>query len=101
MQQQLGVSFDYALAQNYPNPFNPSTTIRFTVPTFAPQSELTIFDIAGQAVWSKTLTNVETGTHEVEWNGTSSNGEKVASGMYIYRLRSGNFSASKRMLMLK
>lgn len=101
MQQQLGVSFDYALAQNYPNPFNPSTTIRFTVPTLAPQSELTIFDIAGQAVWSKTLTNVETGTHEVEWNGTSSNGEKVASGMYIYRLRSGNFSASKRMLMLK
>lgn len=101
MQQVLNITFDYELAQNYPNPFNPATTIRFTVPSLVPQADLTIFDLAGRTVWSKALTNVETGRHEVEWNGTSSSGEKVASGMYIYRFTSGNFSASKRMLMLK
>ncbi len=101
MKQTLGVSFSYQLAQNYPNPFNPSTTIKFTVPEFAAKTQLRVYNITGQLVWEKTLSDVQVGNHEVVWNGESSNGTKVASGMYIYKLTAGNFSAAKRMLMIK
>ncbi len=101
MKQQLGVTFDYALAQNYPNPFNPSTTIRFTVPEPVPSASIRIYNTAGQLVWSKILTAVETGNHEITWNGKTLAGVQASSGMYIYRLSAGNFSASKRMLMIK
>ncbi|MEO8166777.1 MAG: FlgD immunoglobulin-like domain containing protein [bacterium] len=101
MKQTLGVSFSYQLAQNYPNPFNPSTTIKFTVPEFAAKTQLRVYNIAGQLLWEKTLSDVQVGNHEIVWNGESSNGTKVASGMYIYKLTAGNFSAAKRMLMIK
>ena len=101
MKQTLGVSFNYQLAQNYPNPFNPSTTIKFTVPEYTTRTQVHIYNIAGQLVWEKTLNNVPVGNHEVVWNGESTNGTKAASGMYIYKLTAGNFSAAKRMLMIK
>ncbi len=95
------VPSEFVLHQNYPNPFNPSTTIRFTVPEQIAKAHLSIYNIAGQEVWSKVLSDVATGNHEVVWNGQSTNGTKSASGMYIYKLTAGNFSAAKRMLMIK
>jgi hypothetical protein len=101
MQTELGIAFDYALAQNFPNPFNPSTTIRFTVPHLTPTVRLTIYNLAGQKVWESVLNNVESGPQEIVWNGETTRNEKVASGMYVYRLTAGEFSAVKRMLMIK
>lgn len=101
MRTALGVTFDFALEQNYPNPFNPSTTIRFTVPEPTAKAELTVYAITGQRVWSTTLTNLDVGRHEIEWNGSASDGTRSASGMYVYRLHAGSYAAAKRMLMIK
>jgi photosystem II stability/assembly factor-like uncharacterized protein len=101
MQSELGVAFAYALDQNYPNPFNPSTTIHFTIPQRTERTQLVIFDIAGRQVWSKTLNDMPTGNHEIVWEGKTSDGAPASSGVYIYRLSAGNFSAAKRMLMIK
>ena len=92
---------DYTLEQNYPNPFNPSTTIRFTLP-IKKQITLAVYNANGQKV--KTLINnkvLNKGSYEQVWDGTNEKGHKVASGMYIYKLKFGNFSKSRRMLLVK
>ena len=91
----------YVLKQNYPNPFNPSTTIEFYLP-IRKQISIEIYNSAGQKV--KTLINneeLDAGTHTVVWDGTNDAGVKVASGMYIYTMKYGNFKQSKRMMLVK
>jgi len=88
------------LAQNYPNPFNPNTTIRFTLP--APEHlEVTVYDLRGGQVKTLTSDRYTTGTHTVQWNGTGATGNRVASGVYFYRLRteSGNVKIGKMVLL--
>ena len=93
--------YEYALYQNYPNPFNPSTVITYQLK----QKEnvtLEIFDILGSRIKSLVNNVAENpGQHTVTWNGLNSNGEKVASGIYIYRLRAKDFVSSKKMILLK
>ena len=97
----------FALHQNYPNPFNPKTTIRFSVgaPSVGDQTaipvRLQIFNLLGQAV--KTLVDdVRTpGLYGVDWDGTDLRGSKVSTGIYFYRLTSGKFSETKKMMFLK
>ena len=92
---------DYKLEQNYPNPFNPSTTIRFTLP-ISKTISLRIYNSLGQEV--RTLINNESlpaGTHSVVWDGRDNNGNPVASGIYIYKLQFGNFSKSRKMMLVK
>ncbi|MCD4693383.1 MAG: T9SS type A sorting domain-containing protein [Calditrichales bacterium] len=91
----------YVLEQNYPNPFNPTTSIKFYLP-INKKISLTIYNTLGQKV--KTLINnemIKRGSHLKEWDSTNSAGVKVASGMYIYELKFGNFTLSKRMMLLK
>ncbi|MCC7430798.1 T9SS type A sorting domain-containing protein [bacterium] len=91
----------YSLNQNYPNPFNPSTQITFQLPKTQIAS-LKVFNTLGQEV--KTLVNgVVAGSVEqsVEWNGTDKNGKSVANGVYFYQLKSGDFSETKKMILLK
>jgi hypothetical protein len=85
----------FALLQNYPNPFNPSTTIKYDLPKDSRVS-LKLFNILGQEV--ATLVNEEqkAGYRSVEWNAAS-----VASGVYFYRIQSGDFVASKKLLLLR
>ena len=91
---------DYKLYQNYPNPFNPSTNIEFYLPAKRDVS-LTIYNAMGQKV--KTLVSglLSKGSHVSQWDGTNEIGTKVATGMYIYELRFGNFKQSKRMMLVK
>jgi len=91
---------DFALDQNYPNPFNPSTTIRFSLPQES-KVKLVVYDITGAVVKTVMDNALSAGNKEVTWDGTNSNGAKVASGMYLYRIEAGNFSAVKKMLLLK
>ena len=91
---------NFALDQNFPNPFNPTTTIGFTLP----RSEfvtLEVFNVQGQRV--RTLVNRElaAGTHAIQWDATGDGGDRVASGIYLYRLNAGDFSDSKKMTLLK
>ena len=101
MKAELGVTMEYALHQNWPNPFNPSTTIRFTVPDEVKTAKIAIYNLLGQVVWEKQLTDVQPGNHEVVWSGETLSSAKAASGMYMYRFTAGSFTAIKRMIMLK
>ena len=88
-------TFDYHLYQNYPNPFNPVTTIRFEAPK-AQHIQLTVFDILGREV--RVLFNdiAQPGIIAIDFKA-----DDLASGMYIYRLKTDNFSVSKKMILLK
>lgn len=95
-----GLPEAYTLDQNYPNPFNPSTTIRFTLPERAKVS-LELFNILGQKVIDLVDTELPAGEHRVIWMGTNDAGKKVASGVYLYRLRTDDYTASRKMILLK
>jgi hypothetical protein len=90
----------YHLGQNYPNPFNPTTTIEFTLPIRS-QVNLTVYNILGQKVATLVDGVRPAGTYSIEWNGTSSSGTPVATGVYFYRMRTDKFTESKKMLFLR
>ncbi|MFQ5707982.1 MAG: FlgD immunoglobulin-like domain containing protein [bacterium] len=94
---------DFVLAQNYPNPFNPSTVITYTLPQSANlgTTRLEIYNLLGQKV--RTLINARqsAGTHSIQWDGTNDAGHLLASGVYVYLLKSGNLSEAKKMLFMK
>ncbi len=85
----------YSLGQNYPNPFNPSTIITYTLPRRSHVS-LNVFNIMGIKVATLAEGNQEAGAHSVVFDGTS-----LASGVYYYRLRTGEFTGTKRLLLIR
>ena len=90
----------YLLEQNYPNPFNPSTHIRYAIPE-AGQTSIMIYHIDGQLVKVLCSEYLPAGTYEKVWDGTNDHGIKVSSGVYFYRLISGNFTQVKKMLFIR
>jgi len=94
------VPTEYVLEQNYPNPFNPSTTISFALPE-AGNVNLAIYDINGQLVKTLVSGSMPAGRHSVVWDGTGTNGLRVASGMYLYRLEANGFLAQKKLVLTK
>ena len=91
---------DFKLYQNYPNPFNPSTDIRFTIPELA-KVRLKVYDILGRLV-AKLLDDVKSaGTYDILWDGKNMHDQKLASGIYFYRLETDNFNQTKKLVLLK
>jgi hypothetical protein len=90
----------YSLEQNYPNPFNPTTTINYSVPEQA-DVEITVYNLIGQRV--NTLVDEEkaAGNYSATWDGKDDNGKPVSSGVYFYRLKAGNVSETRKMMLLK
>lgn len=89
------------LQQNYPNPFNPSTTIRFSLRD-ACKVDLDIYNVRGQLV--KSVFHQEpmlSGHFEVVWDGKDTKGTNVSGGVYVYRLRAGGTSLSRKMVLAK
>ena len=93
----------FELAQNYPNPFNPTTDIRYEIPdSRSPvHTTLKVYNILGQEVRTLVDEVKEPGYYIVNWNGRNRFGNDVASGIYFYKLIAGDFTATKRMLLLK
>ena len=102
-----GSTHHFSLKQNYPNPFNATTLIPFTVhgkqktengpiPT-----SLKIYNIRGELVRILTNEKKNGGEHQVTWDGKNEKGEEVASGIYFYKLKAGNFSQTKKMILLR
>jgi len=92
----------YELLPNFPNPFNPTTTIRYALARKGPtHTELLIFDALGQKV--RTLVNKpqSAGVYSVVWDGRDEAGLEVATGLYFYRIVSGDFVQSRKMLLLR
>ncbi|HUV31919.1 MAG TPA: FlgD immunoglobulin-like domain containing protein [Acidobacteriota bacterium] len=90
----------FGLHQNYPNPFNPATTIEFSVPVSS-ELTLTVYNLLGRRVKILAQGRYSTGTHRILWDGTDDSGDPVASGVYLYRLGSDEFSEQRKMLLLK
>ena len=100
---KLNVSADvipvgYTLEQNYPNPFNPSTKIEFSIPEDVNNATLTIYNALGQRVAELVNSKLEAGYYSYVWN-VPQNG--IATGMYMYELRTDKFVSVKKMLLLK
>ncbi|SMO55163.1 T9SS type A sorting domain-containing protein [Gracilimonas mengyeensis] len=89
------VPTEFALNQNYPNPFNPTTTISYDVPE-ATNVTLTVFDITGRQVAELVNGRKSAGTHTIEWNAT-----QFATGIYLYRITAGNFTAVRKLTLIK
>lgn len=90
----------YSLKQNYPNPFNPQTQIEFALPK-QEFVKLKVFNVLGQEIKSLVSGIINAGIHKVIWDGKDKNNQSVSSGVYFYRLETGNFRQTKKMLLLK
>jgi hypothetical protein len=85
----------YSLSQNYPNPFNPSTTINYSLPKSG-NVKITVYNAIGSKVATIVNEYKPAGNYSVQFNGSN-----LASGIYLYRLESGNFSDTKKLVLLK
>jgi hypothetical protein len=85
----------FTLYQNYPNPFNPATTIKFTLPVNS-KVKINVYNSLGQLVETLVDREMESGYHEVNFNAS-----KLASGIYLYQLQTGDYVSVKKMLLLK
>jgi hypothetical protein len=90
----------YELFQNYPNPFNPRTVIRFSLPATAGlrswNTLLKVYDINGREVQTLVNEKLNTGIYSVEWDAS-----EYPSGVYFYKLQAGDFTDSKKLILLK
>lgn len=85
----------YFLFQNYPNPFNPGTTIKYQIPE-AINVSIKVYDIRGRFITEIVNSIQQPGTYEIKWNGAG-----YASGIYFYRIKAGNFTETKKMVLVK
>lgn len=90
----------YALYQNYPNPFNPHTTINFFLPK-RNAVQLEIYNTLGQKIRTLHDGAMEQGLHSLVWNGKDGLGKEVSSGVYLYRILSGDFHQTKKMILIR
>ncbi len=91
----------FALSPAYPNPFNPRTEIAFDLPESA-SVDLAVYDMSGRMVVTLLDTRPhDAGRHRVSWTGRDSNGRRLASGVYMLRLRAGHHSAESKLVLLK
>ncbi|MDZ7262584.1 MAG: T9SS type A sorting domain-containing protein [candidate division KSB1 bacterium] len=99
-QEEVNPVTDFQLFQNFPNPFNATTNIIFSIPS-STEVSLTIFDLEGRGV-KKLLAEqmLSPGTYRVPWDSTDETGKRVASGVYLYQLKAGNFTETRKMILL-
>jgi hypothetical protein len=90
----------YALQPNSPNPFRNETSICFNL-TSGGWVKMEIYNIVGQKIKTLIDGNYGAGQHTVKWNGRNEAGQKVSNGVYMYRMTSGNFQATKKLLFVK
>ncbi|MFQ5583267.1 MAG: lamin tail domain-containing protein [Calditrichia bacterium] len=90
----------FAVEQNYPNPFNPSTTIKYALPNSA-KVEIQVYNTIGQKVKTLLSENQEAGFYKIAWDATNDAGLRVGSGIYFYTVKAGEYSAVKKMILMK
>ena len=90
----------FALEQNFPNPFNPSTTIRYELPEEA-MVNVTIYDMMGRQVSRLVSSRQTAGYKSLQWNATNNSGQPISAGLYIYTIQAGEFSQTRKMVLLK
>jgi len=90
----------FSLSQNYPNPFNPNTKIKFDIPSVGNgldrSVKLTVYDILGKEVTTLVNENLQPGSYEATWDALN-----FPSGVYFYKLSAGDYTETKKMLLVK
>ena len=106
--RQLGVKKSgalpktYSLSQNSPNPFNPATTISYCVPEGKPvHVSVRIYDLRGRLLRTLVDDVKEAGSYSIFWDGRDEKGRRLPSGIYFYRMRTGDFTQTRKMVILK
>ena len=94
------ITAGFKIEQNYPNPFNSATTISYDLSKNT-HIELTIFNILGQKIKALVNCRQPAGKYQVQWNGRDNKGKDVASGIYLYRLKAGEFIQIRKMILMK
>ena len=94
--QISGTPSSYGLYQNYPNPFNPTTNIKWQMPN-AGMIKIGVYDLSGKEVAVLVNEELIAGTYEVQWNALAT----MASGIYFYKMTAGDFSETKKLVLLK
>ena len=98
--EETVIPTEFALKPNYPNPFNPETTIEFALPKTS-KVTLTIYNLMGQLIQELVNSEYSAGYQRVVWNGQDSRGNMVGSGVYIYSLKTDNFSQTRKMILMR
>ncbi|MCZ6899178.1 MAG: T9SS type A sorting domain-containing protein, partial [Bacteroidetes bacterium] len=88
------------LAQNYPNPFNSNTTIQYQIPEDS-NVRLLVYNLSGQRITTLVNQQQTAGSHSVQWGGKDDDGRQVASGIYLYKIKAGDFAQRKKLILLK
>jgi hypothetical protein len=99
-EEVVEVPVRYELYQNYPNPFNPATTIKYSMPKDG-KTSLVIYNVLGQKVRTLVDEKQKAGYYQVLWDGRADGGYRVASGIYFFRLHSGDYYKVRKMLLIK
>jgi hypothetical protein len=95
-----GLVENFVLSGNFPNPFNPSTTIDFQIPKDS-RVTITVFNSNGQLIRTLVDGDLQAGAHRVQWDGLDDQGNHVAAGIHLCRMKAGDFMDTKRMIMVK
>ena len=85
----------YELSQNFPNPFNPTTTINYSIP-FAGKVNIKVFDLLGREIAELVNEEKEAGNYSVSFNG-----KDISSGVYFYNITAGNYTVTKKMILMR
>ena len=96
----ISMPMEYALHQNYPNPFNPITTIRYDLPE-AGYVNVVIYDMMGHQIKQLISGTEDAGHKSVVWDSTNDYGRPVSAGVYMYRIQTGEYIQTKKMVLLK
>jgi len=99
-QEKSTLPGSFELKQNFPNPFNPNTTFQFILPKKS-RVTLAIYDIVGRKLVTLVDRVHEFGDHEITWDGLDDTGLPLSSGLYIYRIDTGDYTRSRKMILLK
>ena len=95
VEEETEMPTEYSISQNYPNPFNPTTKIKFTLPETA-LTEIIIYDLLGRKIQTLRNKELEAGYHEINIDANN-----FPSGIYHYRIQSGDFIHTKKMILMK
>ena len=90
----------FSLSQNYPNPFNPITTLHYDLPEDEFVS-ITIYDMLGNVISNLVNKSERSGFKSIQWDATNNQGQPVSAGVYLYNIQAGQFSQTKKMVLLK
>ncbi|MEE8335537.1 MAG: aryl-sulfate sulfotransferase [Candidatus Neomarinimicrobiota bacterium] len=90
----------YKLLPNYPNPFNPNTTINYTLPKRT-QLRIVVYNLLGREITELENITKDAGTYSINWNGLDQAGRPAGAGLYFYQLKAGQFTKTRKMLLLR